>query len=413
MRAKIFGAATAAAVAVAATAIAVAPVGASVVYYYYGYSGGSSIKALDNTVTSALTAESTVFGPDAGQSDHNSLASVAAQKVVSLGTVKTTADIKAVSGGTEVVVTSRLADVSVLGGLITASGITITTTTQRVNGVATSTTHSDFAGLKVAGARIPVKIPQNYTLKLGNVATIAINAGKIDNKGSASAALGAGLVVHLLKKQGTAAAGAEINIGQTYTLVAPDSSEGTGHGTGGKAYATAIHAAAGKAVDVRSDPTVPTTVFSHGTGGQTTTNTLAGVNLAPVARIGAVKTTGSGTNTKTVVEATTTASLADINLLGGLITVQGVTVSAHSSLAAKPTTDCTILGLQINGAKTPVKVKPNTVINLGVAKVTLCQEGVSGKRAGVRGLYVVLGKAGFGLPAGAEIEVAAASAMVK
>jgi hypothetical protein len=330
MRAKILGAVTAAAVAAAATVIAVAPAGAAVVYYFYGYSGGSSIKALDNTVTSALTAESTVFAPDAGHSDRNSLASVKAQKVVRLGTVNTSADIKAVPGGTEVVVTARLADVNVLNGLITASSITVTTTTKRVNGVASSTTRSDFAGLRIAGAKLPVRIPQNYTLRLSNVATLAVNAGKIANKGPASAALGAGLVVHLLKKQGSAAAGAEINIGQTYTLVAPDSSESTGHGTGGKAYATAISAAAGQSVDVRSDPTVPTTVFSHGTGGQTTTNTLAAVNLAPVATIGAVRTTGRGTNTRTVAEATTTARLAGVNLLGGLITARAVTVSASA-----------------------------------------------------------------------------------
>jgi hypothetical protein len=59
------------------------------------------------------------------------------------------------------------------------------------------------------------------------------------------------------------------------------------------------------------------------------------------------------------------------------------------------------------------KVRPNTVIDLGVGKVTLCQQGVSGNAAGVRGLYVVLGQAGYGLPAGAQIEVAVASAMVK
>jgi hypothetical protein len=413
MRAKLLGAVTATAVAAAATVVAVAPVGAAVVYYFYGYSGGSSIKALDNTVTSALTAESTVFSPDAGQSDHNSLASVKAQKVVRLGAVRTSADIEAVPGGTKVMVTSRTAGVDVLDGLITATAITVTTTTQRVNGVASSTTHSDFAGLKIAGARIPVRIPQNYTVRVGNVATLAVNAGKIDTKGGASAALGAGLVVHLLKKQGTAAAGAEINVGQTYTLVAPDSSESTGHGTGGKAYATAIHAAAGKAVEVRSDPTAPTTVFLHGTGGRTTTNALAALNLAPVARIGAVKTTGVGTNTRTVADARTAASLADVNLLNGLITAKAVSVEAHSSLAGRPTLRCTLAGLEIAGSKVPVTVRPNTVVDLGVARVTLCQEGVSGRTAGVRALYVVLGRAGYGLPAGAQIEVAAASAMVK
>jgi hypothetical protein len=415
MHAKIAGlaAAVAAAVAAGTVAVAVAPAGAAVSYYYFGSAGGSSVKAVNSTVTSALSAESSVLGRTAGQSDKNSLASVHAQGVLSLGGVATTAAIKAVPGGQQVVVTSRVTGVNVLNGLITASAITTTTTTSRVNGVSSSTSYSDFAGLKIVGVNLPVTIQQNFGVRIPGVASIVLNGGFTATQGTTSVGIGAGLGVTLLQSAGSAGSGAEVYVAQTYTIVAGDSSEDTGHGTIGNAYATAIHAAAGKAIDIRSDPTSPTTVFSQGTGGETLTNSLAGVNLAPVGTVGAVKTTGTATNTRTVADLTTTAQVAGLNLLNGLVQADAVTVTAHASLVGGPTASTKLVGLVVAGRRIAVNVKPNTVINLGIGKLTINQQLKSGNSITVCALDLVLGKPAAGLPVGAEIQLALASAAVK
>jgi hypothetical protein len=66
----------------------------------------------------------------------------------------------------------------------------------------------------------------------------------------------------------------------------------------------------------------------------------------------------------------------------------------------------TLAGLKIGTTRIPVGVRPNTVINLGIGKVTVNQQIRSGSYIVVRGVDIVLGKATNGLPAGAEIELA-------
>jgi len=409
MRAKIISAAVAACVLGATGLVAVLPAGAAVAYYYYGYAGGSSIKALDNTVTSQLSAESSVLSRDPGAADTNRLAALKAQGVLTLGAINTSAQVKSVTGGQEVTVTARAANVNLLGGLITATAITTVTTTSRINGVSSSTTHSDFAGLKIVGVDLPVNIPENYTVRLGDIAAVGINAGLVGNNGDYSAGIGAGLRVTLLKPEGNSDEGAEIDVNPTYTIVAPDSSPDTGHSTIGGAFATRITANVGKTLAVRSDPTAPTTVFAQGTDGKVTTTSLAAVNLRGVGRIGAVKTTGVGVNNGKVATVTTTAAVADINLLGGLIKASAVTVKAHASLTSA-SGSMTLVDLSIAGHRIPISVKKNTVINLGIGKITINQQIRVGESITVRGVDIVLGKAAYGLPAGAEIQLASAYA---
>ena len=413
MRAKTIPALVAATAVVAVTAAATVAVsqsaGAAVAYYYYGYAGGSSIKALDNTVTSQLSAESSVLSRDPGAADTNHLAALKAQGVLTLGAINTSAQLKRVTGGQQVVAIARAADVSLLGGLITAKAITTVTTTSRINGVSSSTTHSDFVGLKIIGIDLPANIPENYTVRVGDVAAVGINAGLVGNNGDYSAGIGAGLRVTLLKPEGNSDTGAEIDVNPTYTIVAPDSSPDTGHSTIGGAFATYITAQAGKTLAVRSDPTAPTTVFAQGTGGKVKTTSLAAVNLGPVGKIGAVKTTGVGTNDGKVANVTTTSAVGDVNLLGGIIKAQAISVRASASLTSA-SGSMKLLDLTIAGKRIPLSVKKNTVLNLGIGKITINQQIRSGTSITVRGVDIVLGKAAYGLPAGAEIQLASAYA---
>jgi len=66
--------------------------------------------------------------------------------------------------------------------------------------------------------------------------------------------------------------------------------------------------------------------------------------------------------------------------------------------------------LVIGGKAITVNASPNTVLNLGIGKITINQQIKQGKRITVRALDIVLGKAGYGFPAGAEVQVAVATA---
>jgi len=409
-RRSVLIAATAVAGVTAAATVAVSQsAGASVAYYFYGYAGGSTIKALDNTVTSQLSAQSSVLSRDPGAADTNHLAALKAQGVLTLGAINTSAQVTSVTGGQQVTAIARAADVNLLGGLITAKAITTVTKTSRINGVSSSTTHSDFVGLKIIGVDLPVNIPENYTVRVGDIAAVGINAGLIGNNGDYSAGIGAGLRVTLLKPEGNSDSGAEIDVNPTYTIVAPDSSPDTGHSTIGGAFATRITADVGKTLSVRSDPTAPTTVFAQGTGGRTVTTSIAVVNLGGVGKVGAIKTTGTGTNDGKVANVTTTAAVADINLLGGLIKAKAVSVRASASLTSA-SGSMKLAELTIAGDRIPLTVKKNTVIKLGIGKITINQQLKSGTSITVRAVDIVLGKAAYGLPAGAEIQLASAYA---
>jgi hypothetical protein len=401
MNARSLKAVAAAAVVVATTALMPAPADAASAYYFYGYAGGSIIRDANSAITSQLSAESEVLTARTGVQDTNALAAVNAQGVLSLGTVKTSAKTSAIPGGRQVSVTAQSADVNVLNGLITADTISTTTTTKRVNGIFTTTTQSAFRNLHIPNVKLPPTIPQNFTVKVSDLATVVVNAGlTFDSHGT-----GVGLRVTLLKTVGTADTGAEIDVNPTFTTIASNQSPTTGHSTMGSAYATKITSAGGSAV------TVPSNVFAEGTGGQTLTNSVAAVNLTPVGTVGAAQTTGVGTNTTTVASVTMTASVANLNLLNGLITAQSLKVTAHADLS-QTTGAMTLVDLQIGGTTIPLNVKPNTVINLDIGKVTINQRIRSGQSISIRAIDIVLAKATNGLPVGAEIQVAPATAAV-
>ena len=63
----------------------------------------------------------------------------------------------------------------------------------------------------------------------------------------------------------------------------------------------------------------------------------------------------------------------------------------------------------IGGKAITLNTAPNTVLNLGIGKITINQQIRKGNRITVRALDIVLGKAGYGFPAGAEVQVAVAT----
>jgi len=72
-----------------------------------------------------------------------------------------------------------------------------------------------------------------------------------------------------------------------------------------------------------------------------------------------------------------------------------------------------LVNLVIAGQHIPVNVAPNTLINIaGIAKIYINQQVVQHDRVGIIGLRVILSTAKYGLPIGADVQVAVATATI-
>lgn len=415
MRAKLVPAAIAVAAVLAVTWAGSSPAGAATDYLFVGYSGGSLVRAVNNTVTSDLTAASEINN-QALVSDTNTAAHVAVSSLLTTDAVSTATGARAISGGYEVVSRSHTANASLLGGAITVSAIDTTTTSAVVNGRPSSQSTTTLAGIKIPGVKLPVNIPPNYQVSIPGVATVILNYKLTTTNGPNVMTIGMGLYIGLLKPFGNNGVGAAVAVNLTYAALGPAQVPDSGHVTLGKAYGTQVTAQAGSLAQVQSDPTAPISMAAGGTDGKTQTRNIAGVHLTPLATVGAVTDSINGTNTNAVWDSQTGSRVAAINLFNGLIRADAVTAYAH--VHGTPNGGVTVSGrsdlvrLTINGKPIALNTSPNTVLNLGIGKVTINQQIKSAKKITVRALDIVLGKAGYGFPAGAEVQVAVATASV-
>ena len=412
------GKALVAGLAAVAAALGVAVVGGGAAgaadsdFLFYGDAQGARVKALSNTVTSQITAESGVFGGASPQQNTNSAAAVnVGGGVATIGGVNTHTEIKQITGGWQVSATSQTTGISLLGGAITATALTTTATVTEKNGVLTPDVQNTFANLHIAGIHLPVHIPQNFGIKLGNIAQIGINTGAGAVAGGAAQALGAALQVRLLEPAGSQDTGASIYVSPVMAIVGPFGGVDTGHTTLGQAYATKITANVGSLVGVRSDPTAPVTVYAPGTSGNTTTASVASVHLGSGLLVGAVTDTGFGQNTTAGANTIMTSRIANLNLFSGLIKASAITVNATASSNGTVTGSTNLANVVIAGAVINLNAAPNTTINvLNLGQVTINQQIHTAHGIIVRGLDIVIGTARNGLPVGAEIQLAVAAA---
>jgi hypothetical protein len=401
-------------VGAAAAAMIGLPSGAGATdYQFVGYAGGSMVRAANNTVTSDLTASSSI-GSAYETSATNSAAAVAVKSLLSSGAVSTSTYSKAITGGYEVVSESRIAGVNLLNGLITASAVDTTSTSKLVNGKISGGSATTFVGLKIVGVKLPVTIPVNFHVSIPNVVTIYLNYSLASGVAPSVMSIGAGLYLGLLKTQGANAVGASVALTPTYAALGPITIPPSGHIVRGNAFGTQVTAKAGSLANVQSDPTAPISMAAAGTGGKVITANIAGVNLTSLLRLGAVADTAQSTNTNARWESETTSKVAGINLFNGAIKADAVTADAHVTGTPGGTTvsgTSGLLDLSIAGQAIPVNAKPNTKINvLGLGTVTINKQVSTTNSVTVCALDIVLGKATGGLPVGAEVTIAVASA---
>lgn len=393
---------------------------APVVYSYAASTGATYVKLFDGVVQSDLTAQSAVTGGAKGSTSKNSTVGVSIPGLVELGAVetKTSATVQTLLGSTTTTLSSwaETARVNLLGGLITADAVETTiSTTGRSNGTASHTANTRLANIKIAGIKLPVNIPKNYSVTIPGVASVSLNSSMHGQVDRVTGTIGWAIGVTLLKPRAGQPAGVTllVNPVNQYLSEVDPSSGATLVGT---AYGTRVQANVGSEVSIVSDPTARVTTPVGSSNGRPLTNSTLAVRVPGVLNTGVI--TSTTTSTKDAfgnAEVTNTNKTAGVNLLGGLITATAIKVTATSKLQDDVWTHgekLELVNLTIAGQKIPIDVSPNTIINVaGLGRVAINEQISTNQGAYqnlIYGVRITLDTAQAGLPIGAQIELGVA-----
>ncbi len=409
--------------ATATIAASAAPVSAvPQVWTYSGTSGGTQINALGTTISSGLTAASNMADTVVPNQTQVQVASVSVPGLINVGAVTSGQKAEAFGDGVKITSAVKILGINLLNGAIKVDAVESTSFATAKNATefgaeldgGTSTT---FARLTIAGKAYPINVPANTKVTIPGLAEIVLNESKVDKSvpGKTVRTIGTAIHITLLKQQGGAPPGAEIKLNPTQALVVP-TGESDALPVGGFAYGTFIGIGAGDQVKVLAQPTGMVSLPSVGTNGQPYKNEIAGVNIPEVATIGAVQTSVNGTTIPGYADVETGAQLAKVNLLNGLIKADAVGVTSHVRKAGTVNVheaSMNFVNLVIGGKRIPSNVAPNTQIYLfGVGHVYINQQLTQPGYAAIAGLRVILSTKKFGLPAGADIQVAVAASYI-
>jgi hypothetical protein len=390
---------------------------ATLSYNYFAYSGGSIVRAAGTTISSDLTAQSSISGVAVPNSDSNDLTTVEVDSLLRLGVMETSTASAAI-GDDSVKITSRArtAGVNLLNGLITADAVTTENVTTGTPDGITGTANTRFVNIKISGVQLPVDIPQNYKVSIPGVATIVLN-GTVQSPrdGGILYNQGYGIGIWLLKAQGAAPVGSTIFLNPTFAALAPGIPVNQPQ-VGGHAYGTQVLVNAGDSISGHVGKTAAISPPPNGTGGKTWSNTTATVEVPKVLTASAVTSTTTATVSATSADVTTTNEVAGVNLFDGLITADVIKVTAHSKkVDGTFTRDMRLefVNLKVNGNSIPADVGPNTTIEVpGLGKVVINEQIQTFNANRVRGIYIKLLEPRGGLQTGAEVEVAVAASWI-
>jgi hypothetical protein len=210
--------------------------------------------------------------------------------------------------------TASTANISLLGGLITAQAINaVSTTSLTSSGFQVSAAGSTFTNLLIAG------IPYNNPAPNTNINLLGLGNVVLNEQTSSITGTQGQLTVNMIDIHITVAGnllglqvGTEIIVSNATSgmikAFAPAVVTGTSFGT--SVSSTLIN----------SSPTAPVNLPCFGTAGQVLSNSVASVNIAGVLSSGTVSDTGESNLTNPLSKGEMTSQVEGLNLLSGLIT---------------------------------------------------------------------------------------------
>lgn len=346
----------------------------------------------------------------------NSVAGVStSNNVLNSGAIHSTSVTKTTSNSFTDELTSKISNISLLGGLITADAIvTVARTTATATSVASDDIGSSFVNLKVLGQSIAANVKRNTVMSLPGIGTLTLRQTARSGPGADSSKIEINAIsISVLQKN-------SFNLPIGARVIAGHAASGFQRGVldkvyFGKAFATSVNSDLPNVLTAMSGRTANISVPCVGTAGKTNTAETLGVSSGLVRFSGASTTAYGDANTSR-----TTSTLAGLSALNGLITATSVKSVAETKLVGnrrvRSTAGTGFVGLRVLGLPIPVNVPPNTQINLpGIGYVVINGQSVPSATAihatSVIALQIFITKQNLlGLPIGANIELGNASA---
>ena len=312
---------------------------------------------------------------------------------------------------------ATIAGLSLLGGLITADGITAEATIRATDSeLTTSPSGSGFTNLVIAGQKIDPAVKHNTVVPLPGIGNVTVYGVTKSGKANSSATLTVTMLTVAVTETNTLSlpVGASISIGVAtagYTRAQPKV------GVSGMGAVADVNLAAGDVLLADLGSLGDTSINAcTGTNGKTVSKTVAAVDGGGLVTLAGGTTTAFGgpTDNKTTI-AQTTSTVSGVSLLGGLITAGTLTAEATETAVNKVVTasaaGSSFGNLVIAGVPVPLNVPPNTIIPLPlVGQVIVNEQEVPANGNGptvVNGLHItVTAPNTLGAPVGTDIVLA-------
>jgi hypothetical protein len=312
--------------------------------------------------------------------------------------------------------TSTVSGLSAFDGLITADVIkAVANTSANATTINSTPAGSTFVNLRIAGRAINADVAQNTRVNLPGVGYVLLKSVKKSGDGQNLSRITVEMLTVVVTQETNA-----FDLPVNSRIVVAHAVSGFSRSepaviVGGQAYAAtaltttdAFQNRVGKAAFV--------VIGCEGTGGQTRTNNVNTLNVQGVLSSGTGVTTAFGGPTSSGTVAKTTATVQNVELLGGLIVADTVKAVAQDTFRNgqrfSSTQGTQFIGLEVAGEPVSANVPPNTRIDLPGIGFVIVNEQIlpaagSTARTQVNGLRVVVNRNNtLGIPVGTQIIVA-------
>jgi hypothetical protein len=308
------------------------------------------------------------------------------------------------------IATSTIHGMKLLGGAIQATAVkatSVVTTTGKRTGTTT------FTGLTIDGHKQAYAPKPNQSYQIPEVGKVVLNAQKATHVNGSTGLIVNGLELTLgASNLGGLPTKTEVVLAHAKSGVEPVGLR-TLHGSG---YGSAVM----NNNVVTSDRTFYQPLPCQGTEGKTRRNAGGSIKQASVLGSGTVASTATGSHTATSDLGTTTSTVHNVSLLGGVVSATAIKAVARvTDRNGKITTSeqgSKFTGLTVQGKKMPNNVKPNTKISLGPLGTLWLNRVIrtaSGRTIAIHMVDLHLNKPEGGVAKGADVVVANADVGVR
>jgi hypothetical protein len=315
---------------------------------------------------------------------------------------------------------AKVLGLNLLGGLVVAREIrSVATAIVSSDNIKVHGKKSKFLGLKIAGQDIGEEVEPNTVIDVAGLGEITVNYQNINDISEDRR----NIVVQALRIKVKAGNGLGLPVGATVVVASAKSgfarkepgtiTEGAAWVLSGKIGVTSVLGLTlGKLGYIEME--------CLGTNGDTRSVNTADVDIDGVLSLRGGRSTVMGDTQPDRAEAEATAKVERVSLLGGIVRTGVMTVKARDividGVRERSGTGARIEGLKVLGLPLPLKVNPNTRINLPLVGYVILNEQIipsagSRRPTEVNGIHVKIEVPVPGLEAGAELIVSHAEAM--